>query len=94
MSAQGEDGLICARCSRELQPGEGDFFEIHIRAVADPYPPVLTDCDAAELRQQIEQTLRELSSVSSREATESVAVQRIFQLCNACFAHWIENPAG
>lgn len=94
MSEQGEDILFCARCSRELQPGAGDFFEIRISAVADPYPPVLEDCDANELRKQIEQTLAQLSGTSSREAVESVAVQRVFQLCNLCYAQWIENPAG
>lgn len=89
-----DDSLLCARCSRELEPGRGDFFEVRIQAVADPYPPILEERDPKVLRRDIKQTLRGLSEVTSREAAEEVAVQRVLHLCNRCFKQWIEAPAG
>ena len=89
-----DESLLCARCNRELQPGRGDFFEVRILAVADPYPPILEAREPAELRRDIARTVKDLCEVSSREATEEVALQRIIHLCNRCFKQWIEAPAG
>ncbi len=40
--------LFCARCARELQPGAGDFFQVTIEAIADPFPPKIEAEDRPE----------------------------------------------
>ena len=37
------DRLLCARCAAELRPGAGNFYRVTIEAVADPWPPTLTE---------------------------------------------------
>ena len=85
--------LFCARCSVQLHPGQGNFFQVTIDAVADPSPPV---CDApespAELRRQIEETLAKLSRLSAREAMDQVHRRLVLHLCDRCFHAWIEHP--
>jgi hypothetical protein len=86
--------LFCARCARELQSGAGDFFEVTIEAVADPFPPRIESEDRPEaLRAQIEELLEKMADVSAREALEQVYRRLVIHLCNACYARWIENPA-
>lgn len=87
--------LFCARCARELQPGAGDFFEVTIEAVADPFPPRIESDNRPEaLRAQIEELLEKMEDVSAREALEQVYRRLVIHLCNACYARWIENPAS
>jgi len=87
--------LFCARCARELHPGAGDFFEVTIQAVADPFPPRIEAEDRPEvLRAQIEELLAKMADVSAREALEQVYRRLVIHLCSACYARWIENPAS
>jgi hypothetical protein len=90
-----EEPLLCARCTAELHPGSGDFFQVTIDAVADPTPPtVATDDSPAELRRQIEQLLGQMQNVSAREALDQVHRRLVIHLCGPCYQLWIENPAG
>jgi hypothetical protein len=87
--------LICDRCGTPLHPGTGDFFQVHILAVADPSPPVVSgNEEPAELRRKIENLLAEMQSLSPQEAMDQVYRRVIIYLCNACYHPWIENPAG
>ena len=90
-----EESLFCARCTAELHPGGGDFFQVTIEAVADPSPPnSMTEDSPAELRRQIEQLLNRMQDISAREALDQVHRRLVIHLCGACFRLWIENPAG
>jgi len=87
--------LFCDRCSRELHPGRGDFYVVRIEALADPTPPEFTQEDlerdhCAEFARLCET----LQNLSEREALEQVFRRLTIFLCNACYAQWIENPAG
>lgn len=86
--------LFCGRCSRELHPGRGDFFEVTIDAVADPFPPSLAEADVDRLRGEIERLLAQMSDLTAREALEQVHRRVVLHLCLACYRPWIENPAG
>ncbi len=91
----GDAPLFCDRCTIELHPGTGSFYEVRIEAVADPAPPVVTEEDlAGDLRAQIEQILAELQDVSAREAMDQVHRRLILYLCRPCFVKWIEAPTG
>jgi hypothetical protein len=87
--------LFCARCARELHPGEGDFFQVTIDAVADPTPPNLdVEPSATELRRRIEELLAQMQDVSAQEALDQVRRHLVLHLCLACFKEWIEDPTG
>ena len=87
--------LLCARCSVELRPGSGEFFQITIEAVADPSGPVLLgEESSSELRDKIGRLLDGLSQLSEREAMDQVHRRLVIHLCNRCYSTWIENPAG
>lgn len=87
--------LLCARCTRELRPGTGDFFQVMIEAIADPSPPLLDENkSAAQLRHEIEALLRQLEGVSAQEAMDQIHRKLTIHLCNGCFRRWIENPTG
>jgi hypothetical protein len=93
-SDSSENTLFCGRCSVPLFPGRGGFFKIKFTAVADPYPPILDDQDLKELQLKYRELLRKLDETSATVAMESVAVTRVFQLCNTCFKTWLECPSG
>jgi hypothetical protein len=85
--------LFCARCSAVLHPGSGDFFQVTIEAVADPWPPCITREDLEkDIRGQIEEILANLEGLSEQEALDQVYRRLVLHLCNRCFRHWIENP--
>src|SRR5690242_7656038 len=87
--------LFCARCAVPLRPGAGDFYRVHITAVADPAPPVVeTIPSAADLRREIERLVVQMQDVSEREALDQVYRRLTLHLCAACYRHWIEDPAG
>lgn len=87
--------LFCARCSVELHPGSGDFFQITIEAVADPSPPVVPgDESPSVLRRRIDRLIEELRDVSEREAMDQVHRRLVIHLCNRCYRGWIETPAS
>jgi hypothetical protein len=90
-----EGSLLCARCTAELRPGSGDFFQVTIEAVADPAPPVVEDEKSPqELRREITQLLEEMNNISAREAMDQVHRRLVIHLCGRCYRTWIENPAG
>jgi len=87
--------LLCSRCLRILEPGRGDFYVVTIDAVADPTPPVIEPGDfRRDLRRDWREIVAALQETSSQEALDQVYRRVIIHLCNACFADWIENPAG
>jgi hypothetical protein len=87
--------LFCARCARELQPGAGNFYRVTIEAVADPTPPAITAEDlTADLRNRIEQLIRQMESLSAQQAMDQVYRRLTQYLCGPCYRTWIENPTG
>jgi len=87
--------LFCARCLARLQPGDGNFFVVHIEAVADPTPPSFTHEDLQrDFNKEFNRLVEELSDYSERELMDQVHRQTTIHLCNQCFARWIENPTG
>ena len=88
------DPLWCARCTNELQPGSGNFYQVTIEAVADPTPPTVSADDPAHLRENIEQLIRQMGDLSAQEALDQVYRRLTIYLCGPCFRQWIENPTG
>lgn len=86
--------ILCARCSAELTPGTGNFYQVDIQAVADPYPPSLPDWDPVTIRRELERTIDELRDVSPREALDQVFRRLTIHLCIRCYTAWIEDPAA
>ena len=87
--------MFCDRCMTELRPGEGNFYVVKIEAVADPTPSIEADeSSAAELREQIEMLIAQMQDLSERELVDQVYRRVTIFLCNRCYPHWIENPAG
>ena len=37
--------FVCDHCSKDVHPGQADFFVIRIEAFADPTPPEITEDD-------------------------------------------------
>lgn len=92
-----ESPLFCDRCLKILHYGRGEFFQVNIHAVADPSPP---DLDAYGFSPQetggetFNELVRQMSSVSAREAMDEVMRRVQINLCNDCFKTWIEEPAA
>jgi hypothetical protein len=88
--------LFCARCSAELEPGTGSYYQVTIEAIADPTPPVVTsdDLDAAAIRERLGKLYAHLRETSAQEAMDQVYRRVTIYLCQGCFQQWIENPAG
>ena len=90
-----DEPLLCHRCGAVLTPGTGSFYVVRIEAVCDPTPPTITDADlAGDLDAQIEDLLRQCRDMSEQELMDQVYRRVILHLCAACYAAWIENPAG
>ena len=71
--SEATEPLLCARCLAELTPGSGDFYQVTIDAVADASPPVLDEPPSrAELRQEIEDLIRQMEGLSGQEAMDQV----------------------
>ena len=88
-------GLPCSRCQQGVQLGRGEGYLVDIRAVADPTPPVLTGDDlSADASREIQRLLVRLRGMSERQVANQVFRRRLFCLCNACYARWIEDPFG
>ena len=91
----GQSPLFCDRCSREIHPGRGDLYVVRIEAIADPTPPEFTLEDLErDHREEFARLCESLQHLSEREALEQVYRRLTIFLCNACYAQWIENPAG
>jgi hypothetical protein len=89
-----EAPILCARCSAELTPGNGNFYQVNIQAISDPSPPALPDWDLITIRREMKRTIDELQDVSPREAMDQVFRRLTIHLCNQCYRGWIEDPAG
>ncbi len=88
--------VICSRCSRLLTPGNGDFYEVTIEAVADPSPPNLEAIDLAEhsMKGEINALVREMEDLSAQEAMDQIHRKMTIQFCRPCYRVWIEDPGG
>ena len=86
---------FCARCARVLTPGRGELYVVRIEALADPYPPDLTQEDLeGDVSDQIEGLIERLSRQTEREMEEQVARRLVLHFCVPCYRRWIEEPAG
>jgi len=87
--------LICHRCARLLTPGAGDFYVVHIEAVADPTPPTISEQDLkGDIAAEIEHLLAQLEEHSEQELKDQVYRRLTLYLCTPCYTRWIENPTG
>lgn len=89
--------LICDHCSCILHPGRAEYYIINIEAMADPAPPAIEDDyinNSEQLSQQITRLFEQLKDLSAQEAMDQVSRRVMLQLCNRCYAEWIENPTG
>ncbi len=87
--------LICDRCSRLLTPGAGNFYVVHIEALADPTPPSLDDSDEAlDVGAEIDRLIDEMEGMSEQELMDQIHRRLTLHLCGPCYRHWIENPTG
>ncbi len=87
--------LLCARCSTELTPGQGDLYVVRIEAVADPTPPTITAEDLQrDRRAELRKLIEALQKLSPQEAMDQVYRRLTLYLCAACYRRWIENPVG
>jgi hypothetical protein len=90
-----ESPLFCDRCTKELFPGDGDFFVVRIEAVADPTPPEFSLDDLQrDHREEIARLFAQLNEFSEQELKDQVFRRLTIFLCGSCYAQWIENPAG
>ena len=87
--------LFCDRCMRQLSPGRGDFYVVHIEAYADPSPPTFDEQSlGGDLKEEIAQLVAQLQDVSERESLDQVYRRMTIHLCQRCYRDWIENPTG
>jgi hypothetical protein len=87
--------LICARCQATLKPGSGEFWEVRIDAVLDPWPPEFTADDLRrDVRPAWAETLRQLDGLSPAEAMDQIHRHTILHLCQRCFLRWYEDPVA
>jgi hypothetical protein len=87
--------LFCDRCLCELTPGQGNWYQVNIRAVVDPTPPTFTEEDLQrDPRAEIVEILESLVGRSTQELKDQVFRKVTLSLCRPCFEQWIENPAG
>ncbi|HID21095.1 MAG TPA: hypothetical protein EYP14_01660 [Planctomycetaceae bacterium] len=90
-----EPPIFCNRCARLLHPGRGDFYVIHIEAVADPSPPEVTEADLQrDPSAEIARLLDQMRDLSEQELMDQVYRRLILYLCRPCYETWIENPTG
>jgi hypothetical protein len=92
----GDTFLFCHKCSRQLTPGEGNFYIVRIEAFADPAPQSgdLHGQQEIDTRAEIERLLDEMRDMSERELMDQVYRRLTIHLCGQCYRTWIENPAG
>jgi len=94
MNSRVDDPIFCERCLKNVLPGSGNFFEIRLVAIADPYSPQIPDQDKEDAKAEYEKLVDQLATISASEAMENIALGRTFDLCNSCFKVWIEDPCG
>jgi hypothetical protein len=87
--------LACSRCGVAVGLGRSECYLVEIRAVADPFPPVFNDDDLSrDAEKEIGRLLARLRKLTERQLMNQVYRRKLFCLCNACYAGWIENPMG
>jgi hypothetical protein len=87
--------LLCHRCGIQLTPGRGHLYVIHIEAVADPWPPVITEADLARDHQRdMADLIHQLRHHTERDLLDQVHRRLTIHLCTRCYKVWIENPTG
>ena len=87
--------FVCDRCSKEVHPGQGDFFVIRIEAFADPTPPEITEDDLQrDHRREIKDLISRLEALSGQEAMDQVYRRRNLILCNRCCDAWFAGLPG
>lgn len=87
--------LFCDRCATELVPGKGDFYVVHIEAVADPSPPAFDEHDLArDPRKEMARLIEEAAQYSPQELRDQVHRRVTIYLCRRCYDEWIENPVS
>ena len=87
--------LFCDRCSREVHPGQADFFVIRVEAFADPTPPEITEDDLQrDHRREIENLLAAMQYLSEQRAMDQVYRRKNLILCNSCCDAWMERSSG
>jgi hypothetical protein len=90
---QPRESLHCVRCWAELRPGEGNLYVVRILAVADPYPPIVSERDVLEdIGTEIQRLLAEIQGKTDRELMDQVYRRKLFHLCGPCYRWWIEDP--
>jgi hypothetical protein len=89
------DPLSCSRCGVAVAAGRGEYYLVDIRAVADPSPPVFTDDDLSQdAERAIAELLSRIRALTERQLLDEIYRRKLFCLCNACYASWIEDPVG
>jgi hypothetical protein len=92
-SSQSAWPLLCDRCGCDLTPGSGNFYQVRIEAVADPYPPHFEAEDLeGDLAGRIDQLLLQMEQMSAQELMDQVHRRMTLHLCTACYRRWIEEP--
>ena len=90
-----DDCLFCSRCGIELIAGSGNFYLVHIQAMADPTPPSFSEDDLQhDPRKEIQRLLELMRDLSEQEAMDQVYRQLVLYLCGPCYRQWIEDPVG
>lgn len=88
-----DEAVFCQRCSRLLQPGQGNFYTVKIEAMADPSPPVIEE-PPDDIAGEIARAIEEIAEHSEQELMDQVRRRLTIHLCTPCYRDWIENPAG
>jgi len=86
--------LVCHRCGKELEPGKGDWYQVSIKAVADPdVPGIDTDMSLYDISREIGDIVESVKGATERELLDDVYRNVTLHLCRPCFREWIEDPA-
>ena len=88
--------VLCARCLRELAPGQDSLYVVKIEAFADPTMPDASheELEATDFRKSLERLFRQTQNMSEQELMDQVYRRMTIHLCHRCYAQWIDNPAG
>jgi hypothetical protein len=85
---------VCDRCQREIADRESRFVvKITIEAGDELQPLTEEDIDEDNLH-TISETLKDLESQGVESLELSRPVQRRFDLCEECRAHFLQDPLG
>jgi hypothetical protein len=95
MDNAAHDAIFCHRCSRQLTPGEGNFYVVRIEAVADPTPPQFgPDSDREDFSRRFGDLVEEIGRYSEGELMDQIYRRMTIHLCRRCYETWIEDPTA